>query len=97
MAEPLHLFARIVPEPDHFAAARDAIRAIIAPTLDEPGCHAFVLHEGDGDGCLYLYEVFADQAALEAHAQQPYTREVLAQYDEWLAEPVQVTRMKRVT
>lgn len=97
MTEPLHLFARIVPKAEHFADARDAIQAIIPQTLEEPGCHAFVLHEGEGDGCLYLYEVFADQAALEAHGREPYTREVFARYEEWLAEPVQVTRMRRVS
>ncbi len=97
MAQPLHLFARIVPRAEHFEDARDAIRAIIPQTLEEPGCHTFLLHEGEGDGCLYLYEVFADQAALEAHGRQPYTREVFAKYQEWLAEPVQVTRMRRVS
>lgn len=97
MAERLYLSARIVPKAEHFDDVRDAIRAIIPQTLEEPGCHAFVLHEGEGDGCLYLYEVFADQAALEAHGRQPYTQEVFAKYQEWLAEPVQVTRMRRVS
>lgn len=97
MQEPLYLFARIAPKADHFAEARDAIRAIIPQTLAEPGCHEFVLHAGAGDGCLYLYEAFADEAALEAHGQKPYTREVFAKYRQWLAEPVRVTRMKRVS
>lgn len=97
MNEPLHIFARIAPKPEYYEATRDAILGIIPPTLAEPGCHAFVLHEGHDDGCLYLYETFADEDALAAHGRQSYTQAVFARYEEWLAEPLQVTRMTRLS
>ena len=48
MPEPLVLFARIAPKPEHFVAARRAVSEILAATRSEPGCRSFVLHEDEG-------------------------------------------------
>lgn len=97
MSDALHIFARIAPKPEFFEMTRDAILEIIPLTLAEPGCQTFVLHTGEDDGCLYLYEVFDDEDALKAHGAQTYTRAVFARYEEWLKEPPQLTRMRRVS
>lgn len=96
MTSTLHLFAPIEPKAEHFEAVRNAILDIIPATLKEPGCHVFVLHEGRGDGRLYLYEEFKDEASLKAHNAMPYTRAIFARYDEWLVElprPIRMTRL----
>jgi len=93
----LHIFARIAPKREFFDVTRDAILEIIPQTLAEPGCQVFVLHAGQDDGFLYLYEVFDEEAALKAHGAQPYTCAVFARYDEWLKEPPRLTRMRRVS
>ena len=96
--ESLVVFARIVPKTEFFDDAKAAIIGIIPQTRAEAGCHAFVLHEGQGDDRnLYLYEVFEDQAALDRHYDQQYTKDVFAKYETWLAEPVQVTKMSFVS
>jgi autoinducer 2-degrading protein len=40
---------------------------------DEPGCYRFdVLQSQEDPNTLHLYEVYADDAALEAHRQAPH-------------------------
>lgn len=97
MSEPLTLFARITPKPEHLAAARSAVIDILPATRAEPGCRVFTLHEdGDGCGCLYLYEVWDDEAALAAHHAKPYTMAVFDKYRTWLSEPVAITRLRKL-
>ena len=97
MSDPLFLFARIVPKPEHLSDARQAVLDIVPATLAEPGCQMFVLHDDrEGVGALYLYESWSDEAALAAHYDQPYTRAVFAQYESWLAAPVEVTKLRRL-
>lgn len=96
MSDGVFRFAIITPKPEHFSDARAAITEIIPETLDEPGCREFVLHEGDEDGRLYLYECFSDEAAFEAHHAKPYTKAVFQSYERWLAEPVEIIRMRRL-
>ena len=97
MPDPLVLFARITPKPEHRVAARAAVLAILTVTRSEPGCRRFTLHDDrDGDGPLYLYEVWDDEAALAAHHAQPYTRAVFEQYRTWLSEPVAITRLRAI-
>ncbi|WP_338446297.1 putative quinol monooxygenase [Pelagerythrobacter marensis] len=93
---PLSAFATISPKPAHFAEARAAVRAIVAPTRAESGCLAFDLHEGEESGRLHLYEVWADRAALDAHYAQDYTRAVFERYEDWLTEPVAIVFMQPV-
>ena len=93
---PLFVFARIHPKPEHLIDARSAILGILDQTRSEVGCRQFWLHEGLDDGCLYLYEEWVDESALQNHYAQAYTAEVFESYEEWLAEPVEVTKMTGV-
>jgi quinol monooxygenase YgiN len=44
------------------------LRALVAPTRQEPGCLAYELHfDPDTPGKFMFYEKFVDQAALDAH------------------------------
>ena len=95
MPDTLFVFARIKPRPEHLADARNAITAILDATRAEEGCLSFDLFDGHGDGCLYLFEEWVDQAALDTHYAQDYTAKVFAAYEEWLAEPVAVTKMSK--
>lgn len=96
MSELLTVFARITPKPQFLDAARQAVLGIIPATRAESGCRAFTLHDGDGDGRLYLYEIWDDDAALAAHHDQPYTRAVFDSYLEWLSQPVEITRLRAI-
>ena len=45
----------------------------IGSVRDEPGCFRFDVLQDDSDpNCIHLYEVYQDQAAVEAHRQAPH-------------------------
>lgn len=97
MSELLVIFARITPKPEFLGVARQAVVGIISATRAEPGCHAFTLHDdGDGNGCLYLYEIWENDAALATHHDQPYTQAVFDSYREWLSQPVEITKLRPI-
>lgn len=92
MSSPYVVFAEIVARPEHLAATRAAVQGLIAPTLDEPGCDMFGVHQAaDGSPRLFLYERWRDEAAFTRHHAQAHVRAVFARYDEWLAAPPRLT------
>ena len=91
----LSIFARITPLPEHRDAALSALRSLLSPTRAEPGCLRFELNLGcDDDPSLYLIERWSDDAALDRHYAQPYTARVFAAYEDWLAEPMHVVKLR---
>ena len=93
---PLSVFATIKPKPQHLAEARAAIQDIVEVTTLEDGCLCFDLHESAEPGLLYLYEVWADRDAFEAHHAEAYTQQVYKRYENWLAAPVELIFMQPV-
>ena len=90
----LFLFAVIQPKPEHFDDAKSALDALIPLTLKEPGCHVFsAFISKDRSNTLHLFECFDDEEALAFHYAQDYTARVFKKYEDWLAAPVEVTRM----
>ena len=59
---------------------------------DEPGCFRFdILQDGSDPNRFYLYEVYADQAALEAHRQAPHYKKWRETVQDWFdGEPQRV-------
>jgi quinol monooxygenase YgiN len=81
------------------ARARDALERAVAPTLQEPGCLAYELHQSTTDPAEFMfYERWSSEAALAAHASStaPH-RALLRQELGELADgrPI-VTRWRRV-
>ena len=96
MSETLFLFATITPKPEFFAEARAALMSILPDTRKEQGCLLFDLLDDEQEGGrIYLWEEWADDAALQAHYAEPYTLAVFEKYRNWLAEPVAIVRMKK--
>lgn len=93
----LSVFAQITPKPEHFQDARKAILGILERTRKEDGCRMFSLHEDRSNSTdLFLFEIWENEAALESHYAQTYTKEVFAAYENWLAGPVEITKMSPV-
>lgn len=99
MNKPYVAFARIVPKPEHFEAAKSAILGIIPKTLEEPGCQVFTLHESSDkdDQAMYLYEIFDNEEAFNSHHEREYTKVVFKAYENWLSEPVEIKRLQKVS
>jgi len=95
MAESLSVFAKITPKAEHLAAATEAVAGILDRTRAEPGCRHFSLHRDD-EGAIYLMELWESEQALKSHYDEPYTKAVFASYEEWLAKPPEILKMRPV-
>ena len=75
----------------------DAIEAdALGSERDEPGCHRFnVLRDEKDENVYYFYEVYEDQAALEAHRATPHYA-VWRAAAETLDGPTEATRCTSV-
>ncbi len=94
----LFLFATIRIKPEYFEQARAALDGLMPPTLAEAGCHVFSAFQSqDQDNTLHLFECFDDMDALNAHYAADYTKEVFTAYEEWLAAPVEVTKLSAIS
>ena len=92
MSEPLTLIARLTAKPDQAEALGEGLRALIAPTLAEPGSIEYRLHRDHADpGVWILYETWRSRADLDAHFEQPYTRAMLARFPVLLAREMELT------
>lgn len=53
----------------------------------EPGCHRFDIHQENNDPTLFfLYEVYADEAALAAHRVAPHYLAFREDVKDWVTE-----------
>lgn len=85
----LHVTVQVKPAHvnEYFAAVRhDAEHS----EADEPGCLRFdVVQDRDDRNRFYLYEVYRDEAALEAHRQSPHFKLYAEKTSDWLAAPAE--------
>ncbi len=74
----MYIFARFHARPNCESEVELAIRAVIAPTRDEPGCldiHAF--RSIRDSRLFYIHSRWRDEAAFESHGRLPHTRHFL--------------------
>ena len=66
----------IVVKPGTEAQCREIIRILHEHSRKEPGCVQYVGHQSNEDPRHFLfYEVYKDQAALQAHRDAPYYKQ----------------------
>jgi quinol monooxygenase YgiN len=64
-------------QPGKAEEARRILTELAGPIRDEPGCAIFEVHTSKEDAdVVYLYEQYADQAAVEAHLASPMFKRV---------------------
>jgi (4S)-4-hydroxy-5-phosphonooxypentane-2,3-dione isomerase len=68
------LIVRVKVKPEHIERYKEAILAdALGSVRDEPGCLRFDVSVDNVDPTvLYFYEIYKDEAALEAHRQAPH-------------------------
>ena len=73
-------------DPDHWSDFLSAVEAQAAASLSaEPACRRFdVSIAADGRPAVFLYEVYADRAAFDAHLATPHFRAFDAKVAAWL-------------
>jgi quinol monooxygenase YgiN len=93
----LTIVARIKAKPGMEERMRQDLLSVIAPTREEAGCITFDLLIDKNDPSIFvLYENWKDQAALDAHFQQPYVKQVMKAYEETSAEPLSVLWLEKI-
>jgi quinol monooxygenase YgiN len=74
--------------PGRRAALLEVLRELVdAAAVDEPGTLVYVMHEAaDDPDTVVSYELFADEAALEAHQASPTVTGAMPRLEALLAE-----------
>ncbi len=74
-------------KPEHSEAFLDAIRENARLSLEtEPGCHRFDVAIGEeGAETVFLYELYTDRAAFDAHRATDHFRSFDAAVTDWVA------------
>src|SRR5574337_2209824 len=83
----LVLHVTIQVKPEHVAEFLEVVRSDAAHSdRDEPGCLRFdVVQDRDDPNRFYYYEVYRDEAALEAHRQTPHFKFYAEKTRDWMA------------
>jgi quinol monooxygenase YgiN len=93
----LFIFARFharVGEQDNVAAA---LRDVIPPTREEPGCRAIEAYRSTRDPLLFhIHSRWADEAAFDRHAELPHTVRFLERVQPLIDHPLDVTRSRPI-
>jgi quinol monooxygenase YgiN len=55
----------------------EALTSMVGKVREEPGCVQYILHKSNQDPLSFVfYEVYQDQAALDAHGKTPHMAEM---------------------
>ncbi len=93
----LTIVVRIKAKPGMEERMRQDLLGVLAPTRAESGCITFDLLIDTNDPTVFvLYENWKDQAALDAHFQQPYVKQVMKAYEETSAEPLAIMSLEKI-
>lgn len=91
MTEPVVLIATLTAKAGQESALKAQLTGMVQAVLKEPGCVTYTLHEScEAPGTFVFYEVWENQAALDAHNQAPALLSLVARKDELLAAPSQL-------
>lgn len=79
--------------------ALEAIRKMVAAVEEnEPGALAYIMHRSVSDPAeVYVFEIYADEPAFEAHRRTPHMEELTARFSQ-LMDPAsfKVERLERI-
>ena len=93
----LVIFARFHARPGQEHAVADAVRTVVLPTREEPGCLAIGAFRSTRDPRLfYIHSRWKDEAAFERHAGLPYTVSFLERVATLIDHAVDVTRAEQI-
>jgi quinol monooxygenase YgiN len=95
----LTVIARMHAKPGKEQELRDALEALIEPTVSEKGCVNYDLHQGVEDpGWFFFYENWDSAADLDAHLNAEHLVEFAGRVDELVDEsgPLVIERVRRI-
>jgi quinol monooxygenase YgiN len=97
MAEPVTVVVRIRAKEGREAEVRRELLALLAPTRAERGCLGYDMHEMPDEPTLFLFhETWASDADLDRHLMEEHVQSWIAKADALLAEPMQLSRWRKL-
>jgi quinol monooxygenase YgiN len=91
----LFIFGRFHARPGAERALEEAIRAVIAPSRNEPGCLDLHWFRSTRDPLLfYVHSRWKDEAAFDAHASLPHTVRFIERAEQLIDHPLDVNRAR---
>ncbi len=91
----LFIFARFHARDGQQDAVAAALRDVVTPTRQEPGCRSIQAFGSARDPRLfYIHSRWADEAAFDEHAERPHTVRFLARVQPLIDHPLDVTRAR---
>jgi quinol monooxygenase YgiN len=94
----LFIFARFHASERQEAAVVAALREVIGPTREEPGCVAIDAYGSTRDPRLfYIHSRWIDEAAFARHASLPHTVRFIAQVRTLIDHDLDITRAQPIS
>jgi len=91
------VFVRLVARAGEERAAEGALREVMGPSREEPGCLSFHLFRSMRNPRLfYIHSRWVDEAAFQRHAELAHTKRFLERVDALLEQPREVARTERI-
>ena len=97
MDEPVTVVVRIRAKEGREAEVRKELLALLAPTRGEKGCLRSDMHEMPDEPTLFLFhETWESERDLDRHLMEPHVQSWIAKADALLAEPMQLSRWRKI-
>lgn len=87
MSDKVAVIARITARSEAADEVEAALRTLVDAASAEEGTVEYILNREGDSGSFWFYELYADQAAFDAHGQNPALREAFGRFGGHLAEP----------
>jgi quinol monooxygenase YgiN len=89
----LFIFARFHARPGQETGVETALRKVIAPTRQEPGCVSIHVFRSIRDSRLfYIHSRWIDEAAFDNHVDQPHTVQFVEEVQSLIDHELDTTR-----
>jgi quinol monooxygenase YgiN len=93
----LFIFARFHARPGQQDALTEALRDVLGPSSEEPGCLGIRAFRSTRDPQLfYIHSRWKDEAAFEIHAGLPHTVRFVERVEPLIDHPFDVTRAEQI-
>ncbi|HXY01351.1 MAG TPA: putative quinol monooxygenase [Candidatus Limnocylindrales bacterium] len=92
-----YVFVKLHAREGEAEAVEEALREVMGPTREEPGCLSFHLFRSARDPQLfYIHSKWVDEAAFQNHGVLAHTERFLKKVDALLDQPREVTRTEMI-
>ena len=92
-----YVFVRLHARVGEEKAVEEALREVMGPSREEPGCLSFHLFRSVRDSQLfYIHSRWTDEAAFQKHGVLAHTERFLKKVDALVDQPREVTRTEMI-